>query len=224
VERFSQDSSLPPSSFATSYFTLTGLFITLPAATGGNSATPSGERTAVANVDAARAMSGLARRLAVVGLCSTMIDLPSRAAAEIVNRLAPGVRIDIDTPPVTPPVAGPMPTSLAGEWSGEVLAHNGSHRFALTIHTSGALSAQLDDRPRASVEVVEWIDSELRGSIVSDIGTEDVRRPYRLRFHLHAPDPDRLEGTISAWSFRAGRGPDILPSFLRLRRAAGSDR
>jgi CubicO group peptidase (beta-lactamase class C family) len=164
------------------------------------------------------------QRLVVVGLCSTVIDLPSRAAAEIVNRMVKGVVLDVSKPPIPPPQPGPVPASLAGEWTGEVLAHNGSHPLALSIGADGALSAQLGAEPRAPVQVVEWIDSELRGSIIADLGTTDVRRPYRLRFHLRAAGPNRLEGPIGAWSFRPGRAADILPSFLRLRRLTPSER
>ena len=78
-----------------------------------------------------------ARRLVVAGLCSTMIDLPGRAAAEIIHRLAPGVRIE---------------------------------------------------------------------------------PPYRLRFHLRRTKDDRLAGPVSAWSFRSGRGADILPTYAVLHR------
>jgi CubicO group peptidase (beta-lactamase class C family) len=159
-----------------------------------------------------------AKRLVVVGLGSTMIDLPGRVAAEVVNRMA-GLSIDLNrNPPVPRPQPGTMPASLAGEWTGQALAHNGSHPFSLSIEASGALHAQLGDEPRRSVESVEWTDGELRGSLVADLGTADLRQPYRLRFQLREAAPNQLEGAISAWSFRAGRGPDILPSFLRVRR------
>jgi CubicO group peptidase (beta-lactamase class C family) len=61
-----------------------------------------------------------AQRLVVVGLCSTMIDLPGRAAAEIIHPLVPGVHIE---PPIPPTVAPePIPSSLTGEWVGELVA------------------------------------------------------------------------------------------------------
>jgi CubicO group peptidase (beta-lactamase class C family) len=158
------------------------------------------------------------RRLVVVGLCSTMIDLPGRAAAEIIQRLAPGVRIEPPIPPTVPPE--PIPSSLVGEWSGELLAHNGPHRFQLTIEAGGQITGQLDRLPRSSILSPEWVERELRGTILADIGLNDLRQPYRLRFGLSARHADRLEGQVSAWTFRAGRGPDILPSYARLHRVA----
>lgn len=154
------------------------------------------------------------KRLVVVGLCSMTIDLPGRAAEQIINRLVPEVRV---SPPLPTSVPGPVPATLAGHWVGEVRAHNGAQPFRLAIEADGRLTGQLGDQPRIAITGVEWIEGELRGSIEADVGAEDIRRPYRLRFHL-TPRADRLEGPISAWSFRAGRGPDILPSFLSLRR------
>jgi hypothetical protein len=165
-----------------------------------------------------------ANRLVVVGLCSTAIDLPRRAAAEIVNRMSLGVVVDIDRQRLPPLQSGHMPASLAGEWTGDVLAHNGSHPFTLSMGTNGELWTRLGDQPRESVQMVEWVDGELRGVIASDLGTLDVRQPYRLRFELHQLNSDQLEGPISAWSFRLGRASDILPSFLRVHRVTHSDR
>ena len=96
-----------------------------------------------------------ARRLVVVGLCSTIIDLPGRAAAEIIHRLVPGVQIE---PPIPPPVSPePTPSSLTGEWAGELLAANGAHAFQLSIDASGQMTrptrrspARAD--PRAGVD------------------------------------------------------------------------
>jgi CubicO group peptidase (beta-lactamase class C family) len=62
-----------------------------------------------------------AKRLVVVGLCSTAIDLPRRAAAEIINRMLPSVVVHIDRQRLRPPQTGDVPVSLAGEWAGEVL-------------------------------------------------------------------------------------------------------
>ena len=163
-----------------------------------------------------------AKRLVVVSVCSSKVNLPARAASEIVNRMVPGVTIDVDKSPLPPPHSGPIPESLSGDWTGEVRAHNGAHVFRLSIRPYGTLEGRLDDQPRRVIEGVEYIDDELRGSLVSSsLGTGDVRQPYRLRFSLHAGDADHLTGTISAWSFREGRGPDILPSYLTLHRIVG---
>jgi CubicO group peptidase (beta-lactamase class C family) len=155
-----------------------------------------------------------ARRLVVVGLCSTGIDLPGRAAEQIINRMATGVRV---APPVASSKGGPIPETLTGHWRGELFTHNGRHPFRLSIEARGQLTGQLGDQPATSISSVEWIDGELRGSLVADLGVDDVRKPYRLRFGL-TPRADRLEGAISAWAFRSGRAPDILPSFLSLSR------
>ena len=159
-------------------------------------------------------------RLVVAGLSSTMVDLPGRVAAGIVNRMT-GRDIDLNRdPPFPRQQRGTMPPSLVGEWRGEVLAHNGSHAFALTIDASGALQAQLDAGERRPAESVEWMGDELYGSIVADLGVTDVRQPYRLRFQLHLAAPNQLEGPLNAWSFRRGRGADIVPSFVRVRRTS----
>jgi CubicO group peptidase (beta-lactamase class C family) len=160
------------------------------------------------------------QHLVVVGLSSTMIDLPGRVAAEIVNRMT-GRDVDFNRdPPIPQPPRGTMPVSLAGEWLGEVLAYNGPHAFALSIEPSGAIQARLDGGDRRPAEVVEWIGEELHGSIVADLGVADVRQPYRLRFQLRLAAPNQLEGPLNAWSFRSGRGADIVPSFVRVRRTS----
>jgi hypothetical protein len=99
-----------------------------------------------------------AHRLVVVGLSSTMVDLPGRAGAKIIHRLVPGTRFE----------------------------------------------------------------HELRGTILADIGLDDPLRPYRLRFHLSPTDTNRLAGPVSAWTFREGRAPDILPGYATLHRDGGS--
>lgn len=167
-----------------------------------------------------------AQRLVVVGLCSTMIDLPGRAAERIINRLVPGVRV---APPFPPTVeAEPIPSSLIGEWVGELRAPNGAHPFRLSIDANRQLTGRLDDHPRADILVPEWREQELRGTILADIGLDDLRQPYRLRFHLapsqapastpSAAQTDRLAGPVSAWSFRSGRGADSLPMYAILHR------
>jgi hypothetical protein len=182
-----------------------------------------------------------AQRLVVVGLCSTMIDLPGRAAEAIINRLVPGVRV---APPIPPSVAAePIPSSLTGEWVGELLAPNGAHPFRLSIDANRQLTGRLDAHPRADILVPEWRERELRGTILADIGLDDVRQPYRLRFHLtpsspsSSPSPspsqtqtqtqtqtDRLIGPVNALSFRSGRAADSLPMYaiLHRQRTAGA--
>ena len=182
------------------------------------------------------------QRLVVVGLCSTMIDLPGRAAEKIINRLVSDVRV---APPFPPAVAAePIPSSLIGEWVGELLAPNGAHPFRLSIDANRQLTGRLDEHPRADILVPEWREQELRGTILADIGLDDVRQPYRLRFHLTptlvptpmpspvptsaaAPTPtptpapiptDRLAGPVNAWSFRSGRAADSLPMYAILHR------
>jgi CubicO group peptidase (beta-lactamase class C family) len=155
-----------------------------------------------------------ARRLVVVGLSSTRIDLPGRAAEQIINRMVPDVRVAAPVPSST---RRSIPAALTGQWRGELHAHNGPHRFRLSIEASGELAGQVDDQPRVSINAVAWSNDALHGSILADLGTDDVRRPYRLRFELTRRS-DRLEGPISAWSFRPSLAPDILPSFVSLHR------
>ncbi len=179
-----------------------------------------------------------AQRLVVVGLCSTMIDLPGRSAEQIINRLVPGVRLAPPSPPAV--AAEPIPSSLTGEWMGELLAPNGAHPFRLSIDANGHLRVSLDDRAGTEIVMPEWRDRELHGTIIADIGADDLRKPYRLRFQLtptststsssttgsaspsdstSASAPiDRLAGPVTAWSFRQGRGADALPMYATLHR------
>jgi hypothetical protein len=169
--------------------------------------------------EGARGESPRARRRWHGGFADSRPRIVAPGAAEqIINRMAPNVRV---APPLPSSTRGPIPATLTGNWRGELLAHNGAHPFRLSIEASGQLTGQFGDQPRTSISGVEWIDGELRGSLVADLGTDDVRKPYRLRFGL-TPRSDRLEGAISAWAFRSGRGPDILPSFLSLVREEGS--
>jgi hypothetical protein len=125
--------------------------------------------------------------------------------------------------PMPPPVSPePPPSSLTGEWAGELLAANGAHAFQLSIDASGRMIGQLDDHPRAPILVPEWIDEELRGTIIADIGLDDLRQPYRLRIHLRRTTADRLAGPVRAWTFRSGRGADILPTCAVLHRKGAS--
>ena len=154
-----------------------------------------------------------ASRLVVVGLSSTRIHLPGRAAEQIINRMVPHVRVAVPLPSST---RRSIPAALTGQWRGELHAHNGPHRFRLSFEASG----ELPDKSTISLGVDQCRGLErrcLHGSILADLGTDDVRRPYRLRFELTRRS-DRLEGPISAWSFRPSLAPDILPSFVSLHR------
>jgi hypothetical protein len=101
---------------------------------------------------------------------------------------------------------------------GALRASNGVHPVRLWIDASGRMTGQLDTHPRTDSLVTEWVEHELRGTILADIGLVDPLRPYRLRFHLTPTETNRLAGPVSAWTFRQGRGPDILPGYATLRR------
>lgn len=180
------------------------------------------------------------QRRVVVGLCSAMIDLPGRSAEKIINRLVPGVRL---APPMTPTIAAePIPSSLIGEWVGELLAPNGAHPFRLSIDANRRVTGRLDDHPPSEILMPEWRGQELHGTILADIGVDDLGQPYRLRFQLTpaftstfaatfastlpstSTPADRLAGPVGAWSFRAGRGADSLPMYATLHRAIANVR
>lgn len=79
-----------------------------------------------------------AQRLVVVGLSSAQIDLPGRAAEQIINRLVRSVKL---APPIPPAAAAePIPSALIGEWVGQLVAPNGAHRLRLSIDANRHLT------------------------------------------------------------------------------------
>jgi CubicO group peptidase (beta-lactamase class C family) len=149
-------------------------------------------------------------KLAVVALANARCDLPHVVAEEILSLLLPsyGERraaklAEDKAKQAQSETAQPgfqPPPELIGAWSGAVHTYQAEIPLILEFKDSGDVHAKLGDQLKTLLNDAAWIDGELTGVMMGDIGTEDAnRQPY----HLHAAlrlRGDRLNGAIVALS------------------------
>ncbi len=157
-----------------------------------------------------------AKRFVVVGLCNARTDLPVRIAIEIVRRSFPDLGFSPPFGP-PPPATEPVPNTLAGDWVGELSAHDGKRRFRLWVQARGEVYAQLGEQPRALASDVQWAGGQLNGRFSGDLGMDDLTAPQQFTFAL-TPRSERLDGPITARTSRPERIGNGLSSFLSLKR------
>jgi hypothetical protein len=158
-----------------------------------------------------------AKRTVIAGLCSTQVDLPGRVSTAILQEFLPDLRSRIQPRYSKRPEVRPVPQKLAGKWRGTIYTHSAQLPFRLTLRPREESSAQVGAQAEAIANAV-WIDGRLSGSFWGDIGSDDVRRPHRLRFDLTQRSANSFDGPITAFSYPAGRLGDALASFVSIRR------
>jgi hypothetical protein len=110
--------------------------------------------------------------------------------------------------------SSPVPSELAGTWSGEIQTHRGTVPLSVAIALSGDASATLGNQPPVNMTDVRITNDRLVGRMHGDLGVDYVGpAPYQLRFSLQRVG-DRFIGSAITWA-TAGR----LPFWVELRRA-----
>lgn len=160
-----------------------------------------------------------AKRAAIVALCNKRMDLPGPMSSAVLREMFPDIRSIIE-PPVSPERRfEPVRNRFRGEWRGAVFTHQQELPFCIRLKSEllGG-TVQLANREEIHVPNLCSVDGRLCGSFPEDIGTDDVRRPHRLRFELTLRSGNKLDGPITSHSSPAGKIGDSLASFVSLKK------
>jgi len=111
-----------------------------------------------------------------------------------------------------------MPTpEFLGEWKGIVHTYKGDIPIALWFKECGDVVVKMGDQLKALLNDVSFRDGYLYGSMIGDIGTEDVnRRPYNLHLTLKLRDKV-LNGAMSAISLPGKKVGNALSHWIEIK-------
>jgi len=155
------------------------------------------------------------RRIVIVGLCNTQIDLPGRMSTEVLQEILPDIRGSIKPKFPSQSREEPVPNAMSGLWKGTIFTHQRDLPFRILVKPGQDQgTARLGDRAEAPVTNLSLREGRLWGSFADDIGTDNVRHPHRLRFDLTLRSANVLDGPIASHSFPAGKIGDVLASFV----------
>ncbi len=157
-------------------------------------------------------------RLAIVALCNTSSDLPSRIADEILAAaLGLGAPSNSEGPRVTKAKFQPGP-ELRGTWSGKLVTHEAEHGLTLRILDSGDVHVQVAGQLKTLLNNPAFEDGFLTGQMMGDVGTGDAsRRPHTIGLSLKLRG-NVLNGGATALSIPGRRAGNALTSWVELRK------
>lgn len=152
-------------------------------------------------------------------------DLPVRIAQSVLAKMLPKYGANLNRV-AGPAVQGAQPApfkiapELIGHWKGTVDTADEKLPVEMWFKDYGDIHCQLGGQLRTLVNGARMDGSYLRGSVASNIGTEDAngRWPYNLHLRIKQRG-DALNGTITATSLPGKRVGSVLSYWIELRKA-----